>query len=829
MLLSIVKGGENIKRILLALLILIFAIANVSAEDTAGNLTVVSDNQLIDKVLSADDNIYHITNETINDFISDGEITEDDKIYEFEGDFDDLGILSIVGNNITVRGKDAYFTNTAFNIGGEDNTLSNITMEVYTSFKDNDYSAIYVEGDNTLIDNVNLYYFVPANAEAYGIQVWGTNKHRNENFQLKNSMIYFEGHNYYNEVNNYGILLFRADNALLYNNTIQGSLPLRNVSWDSSPSLPGIYRDIVLTMGAYESDFLNVTGNNIITVVNEIGYASYPTLDAFYIEKCYNCIIKNNSMYTEDFVTPKDIENYLYGIDVYGHLTNLTITGNSLVVNTTGGTYAHGTAYPIQLTGPLSEVYITDNYIESISNGPNIGIYSQNVAGETSLVIDGNFISVTGFAGAHEWALVSGIEVQDTNDRITNNIIEVHSIGDVIENSNLYGVSYRQITPGEHTFNVVNNTVFSEGYYAVAALDAQNSNFEGNMLYTDNEEAIGKNSLKIFDDKASSYNSNANEVRSIWDYLADEYNTQDGGEEFEYETPTNVNNRDNQADGSGITGRDDSPSFDSNPLLPSKDDSSTPSTPSILVPDVADGDPVINPVVPSNVVDSPDGDPGYVKPTTNYENWDGNNKKYTPSQNDGSSSSSSSSDGKIERQYEDWDGNNKEYTPSKSSNSSSSSSDEEIERQYEDWNGNGMVANATRTNSDGESDSDSDYVLQDLLRSYVTSNTEGGSAPSNSYNGNVRYNNTQDYSPSLGENSALGQSQSSADSNAAAAAATSSAGQSGGSSSDGGSKVYEVLKDILENKSGPIIPSVAIVLAILFLLVVGYRRKQSEL
>ena len=41
-------------------------------------------------------------------------------------------------------------------------------------------------------------------------------------------------------------------------------------------------------------------------------------------------------------------------------------------------------------------------------------------------------------------------------------------------------------------------------------------------------------------------------------------------------------------------------------------------------------------------------------------------------------------------------------------------------------------------------------------------------------------------------------------------------------------EAYEVLKDILENNSNTIIPSVGIVLIALFLLVVGYRRKQSD-
>ena len=128
----------------LALLILFLAIANVSAEDTTGNLTVASDVLAVDEVISLDDNIYHITNETFNDYIADGEIADDDMIYEFEGDFEELGVLYISGNNITVKGSDANFVDTVFYVIGDDNTLVDINMEVFTTFKDNENSAICV-------------------------------------------------------------------------------------------------------------------------------------------------------------------------------------------------------------------------------------------------------------------------------------------------------------------------------------------------------------------------------------------------------------------------------------------------------------------------------------------------------------------------------------------------------------------------------------------------------------------------------------------------------------------------------------------------------------
>jgi LPXTG-motif cell wall-anchored protein len=88
----------------------------------------------------------------------------------------------------------------------------------------------------------------------------------------------------------------------------------------------------------------------------------------------------------------------------------------------------------------------------------------------------------------------------------------------------------------------------------------------------------------------------------------------------------------------------------------------------------------------------------------------------------------------------------------------------------------------------------------------------------------VRYNDTHDNSPSIsGVDSALGESQSSASGSSAQ-----SAGASHSDAGDSGFKAYEVLKDILENNSNTIIPSIGIVLIALFLLVVGYRRKEKS-
>lgn len=190
-----------------------------------------------------------------------------------------------------------------------------------------------------------------------------------------------------------------------------------------------------------------------------------------------------------DFVTSPGIENYLYGLDIY-KLNNLLVMGNKISIITTGGKLALGTAYPIQVCGPISGINITQNDLYSFSNGPNIGIYSQNYYGETQISITNNRINVTGLAGTHEWALVTGIESQDTNAEILNNIIEVHSVGEVNEDDNLYAISYRQSTAKEHTFNIQNNVAYTDGYYAVYLLSSDNSIIYDNTLISSNENAV---------------------------------------------------------------------------------------------------------------------------------------------------------------------------------------------------------------------------------------------------------------------------------------------------------------------------------------------------
>lgn len=244
--------------------------------------------------------------------------------------------------------------------------------------------------------------------------------------------------------------------------------------------------DAVAGGAVLNTENLNLTNNYIFVDVNRSTLTADPTLDAIIIKAGNNIRFINNTLEMEDYATAVGMPNYLYGLDVY-NIKNMTIESNNFSIKTQGGVYKAGTAYPIQLTGPLSNVTIDDNDIYSRSNGPNLGIYSTNYGGETALKIVNNRINVMGLAGEDPWALVVGIEVQDDNDYIVNNTIAVSSIAPVDENDNLFGISYRQKLDGEHTFVIKDNLIFSNSTIGVYLYDSVGSTIIDNTVVSSKE------------------------------------------------------------------------------------------------------------------------------------------------------------------------------------------------------------------------------------------------------------------------------------------------------------------------------------------------------
>ena len=409
------------------------------------------------------------------------------KTLTFTGNFDNLGQLTINSDDVSIIGENANFKNTVFSIESCNIILKNLTFDSDTSIKSNNGAVIRINGDYVTLTDLKINYVVPNDVEAYAILADGYNGYSSENLKILNSYIYFEGHNDNVFKYNCAVKLVYANYAIVENNTIETSLPLKKVLFEHDGA--SLNSDYAYAVGLEESHDFIIKNNTIITNVNKRTAVDFPTLNSIMLSKSDNGLFLNNSIYMTDFVTFPGVENYLYALDIY-KLNNLLVMGNKISVVTTGGKLALGTAYPIQICGPISGIRITENDLYSFSNGPNIGIYSQNFYGDTDLSITNNKINVTGLAGTHEWALVAGIESQDTNAEIHNNIIEVHSIAAVNVDDNLYAISYRQSTAGDHTFDIQNNLAFTDGFYAIYLLSSKYSLILNNTLisYNDNAE-----------------------------------------------------------------------------------------------------------------------------------------------------------------------------------------------------------------------------------------------------------------------------------------------------------------------------------------------------
>lgn len=517
----------------------------------------------------------YLDSQNFDDYFKDGVLKSmySNTTFVFSQDFEDLGKLKINAENVTIRGIGFTLKNTVFELNADNITLQDLNIDLDDEFADNDGAGILVYSDYVSLINLNINYAVPTNVEAYGIFAEGSSNKPIRNLRIFNSSINFEGHNDKANVYNCAVKLFNCKDSVVENNTISSALPLRDIIF--GPNGAELASDLVLTVGIESCDNLSFVGNTLISDVNQRPDYRYPSLDCMLISKSDNSLIANNSIFMSDFETKPGIDNYLYGLDIY-NLNNLTVVNNDISIITTGGKLAAGTAYPIQITGPISNVSITKNDLYSFSNGPNIGVYSQNYYGSTSLVINDNIINVTGLAGVHEWALVAGIESQDSNSVIYNNTIEVHSVGDVSINDNIYGISYRQSTSGDHRYDIQNNTVYSDGYYAVNLISSVDSKVLNNLLISYNPNADPSRSGFKYGDIRDHQNLEFynNQIIKAFDYFAARENSHvDDGYDFNY-NPFNKNNITNNFDGKNISSDDSKKHYSYNPLIPGSSDKS---------------------------------------------------------------------------------------------------------------------------------------------------------------------------------------------------------------------------------------------------------------
>lgn len=338
--------------------------------------------------------------------------------------------------------------------------------------------GLYQQG--TVLNGATITINAPANNNAYAIDILNGK----DSIVVNNKITYTCGHD--NAANyNYAIKAENSENLTIYGNEINATVPLKTVNWAISGS---IYADYVAGVAIENCNKMTFARNNL-TVIGDRRVGSFPTLDALIIAKSANAKICKNNIYESDIVTATGDYSYIYGIDVYA-CDNITVCSNTVDMNgnKSGGHVGGngtGAAYCIQLTGPHTGVKICNNDLTTQNHGPNLGIYSQNYNVTTNITVCGNTISVTGKAGSDPWSLVSGMELQDTYATVYGNTINVTNVDGYISGTCVYGISYSQYTPGDHTYNITNNTVHvNDGDCAVYLDGVIDTVVTNNWLYS---------------------------------------------------------------------------------------------------------------------------------------------------------------------------------------------------------------------------------------------------------------------------------------------------------------------------------------------------------
>ncbi len=469
----------------------------IVSEDSSKGANAKSKNSLKssdDSGNSLAESVYYVGSDNFTYYFADGVLKEDyeGSVLVFNGEFTDKGIIDIKSPNVTVIGNNSLLRNMVFCLESSNVMLTGLNFVLDQEFADNDNAGILVLGDNCTVYNCTMDYAVPEAKTGFCVYAEGG---KIENFSLANSTFNFIGNNLGGGWA-YGIFLDGVDNAIVYGNNINCSLPLRSVNW-AFDIFGGVSMDAVGAFVAQGCNNMTLSHNSISTYVNG-GSSSYPTLDTVIIYGCNNATVERNHIYSEDFDSKNGKDNYLQGIDLY-FANDVTILNNQIDIRTTGGRAGMGSAYPIQVNGPSYNVKIAYNNLTTINFGPNIGIYSQNYYGATKIDIISNFINVTGLASTHYWALVAGIEVQDSDDLILNNTIIVNNIGSYADNNNIYGISYSQNTKGNHTYNIQYNNVTTNGRYAVSLSGTSslvvNSIIANNVLNT--KKSSGNRAVRV--------------------------------------------------------------------------------------------------------------------------------------------------------------------------------------------------------------------------------------------------------------------------------------------------------------------------------------------
>ena len=399
----------------------------------------------------------------------------------FKGEFENLVDYISIYAPLTIVGDGATLKNIGFII----KDTGEVTLNNLKLVSDTPLGILIDVSDSYDVNLTNLdITYDGGDQMAVAINVAG------DNINILNNTIFFESHVSDDSEFAVGLKLTGCTDILVDGNDITTKLPCVYCNnYDEDYFMMG--SDKVDPVRLKNCRNLVFTNNFINSTTNDYS-ADFPTIQSIQIIGCHDSILDSNIISMIDEMTPTGMDNYLYGIN-FGYNTNVTFSNNNFNMSTLGGKDAAGTAYAFQ--GVESEVIIKGNNITSISNGPNLGIYVASMdGGDSDLIIESNFINVTGSASSTgSWALVSGIEIQNGDAKIYNNTIYTYNVNTYDEYAYMYGISYAQWMYGDRSFDIQDNTVYTEGKYTISVIDATSLNAERNILYA--RELTGDDSV----------------------------------------------------------------------------------------------------------------------------------------------------------------------------------------------------------------------------------------------------------------------------------------------------------------------------------------------
>ena len=354
--------------------ILIFLLVNLSCVFASDNQTEIIEGNIVN---SDNFNQYFDNENCLKDDFANSTLT-------FEGNFTEKGIITIKSSNVELTGRNSSFINTVLCIENDNVTISDIDFKLNKSFELNGNSCIFIKNDNTSISNVKIS--CNFQEDETGIGIYSCNENRY--LKIVNSEISFIGRVYHDGFN-YAILINNIENVIMSNNKINCFLPLRGLARDyETYGNIGVVADAAIAMDSISA---LVFENNIINVSINNRLETYASLDACFFYNCGDVLIRNNTLFENDYFTQKGEDNSLYGFYIQ-QTQNMIFYQNNIHVKTTGGSENTGVAYPIQIKGPTGNVKIAFNNISAYSNGAACGIFSK-VSEDSQIEIISNKIT----------------------------------------------------------------------------------------------------------------------------------------------------------------------------------------------------------------------------------------------------------------------------------------------------------------------------------------------------------------------------------------------------------------------------------------------------